>query len=140
SILMRRPFPADGGLEMTCPWECPEVKDTLMRIPNWPALVCGWMLAASIGQSVFAAPPAGGPSGGVNYAIEDDDEESFGGPPAMPAGFNPYQQVQYTGEGGFQGNSADPNAFFGPGMTPPNAWPETSPYTQHRVESTYNNR
>src|SRR5260221_44668 len=78
SILMRRPFPADGVLEMTCPWECPEVKDTLMRIPNWPALVCGWMLAASIGQSVFAAPPAGDPSGGVNYAIEDDDEESFG--------------------------------------------------------------
>jgi len=97
------------------------------------------MLAASIGQSVFAAPPAGDPSGGVTYAIEDDDEESFGGPPAMPGGFNPYQQVQYSGEGAFQGNPADPNAYFGPGMTPPNAWPETSPYTQHRVESTYNN-
>lgn len=111
-----------------------------MRIPNWPALVCGWMLAASIGQSVFAAPPAGDPSGGVAYAIDDDeDDESFGGPPTIPAGFNPYQQVQYAGDGGFQGSPGDPNAYFGPGMTPPNAWPETSPYTQHRVESTYNN-
>lgn len=118
-----------------------------MRISLWPALVCGLMLAATVGNAVVAAPPIGKPSRAVFQADEDDDSddpedlsdatESFGGP-------NPYQAIQYVqspGEYPPDGSGSGP-AMGGYGYDPAypaaNAWPETSPFTQHRLEETYN--
>ena len=44
-----------------------------MRISLWPALVCGSMLVATVGNTVFAAPPAAKPSRAVTQADADDE-------------------------------------------------------------------
>jgi hypothetical protein len=94
------------------------------------------MLAASIGQSVIAGPPVGD-SGAVTFAVDDEEGDAFGAPSAVPVGFSPYQQAQYVSGGEYQGVPGD--AYGGPGVPLPNPWPETSPYSQHRVQSVYNN-
>ena len=120
-----------------------------MRIPLWPSLVCGSMLAAMIGNTVLAAPPADEPSDAVTQADADDDsdslEDSSGATEAF-GGLNPYQPMQYVqggasppDGGGFPpgGGGFGPGGFD-PGMTAPNAWPETSPYTQYPRQETFN--
>ncbi|MBI3861410.1 MAG: BBP7 family outer membrane beta-barrel protein [Planctomycetia bacterium] len=118
-----------------------------MRIPHWPALVCGLVLAATFAQIVVAAPPGAVPRGRVALAeaIDDSDEEDEDEPAAR--GYDPTQRVQQLGvaaqggvpavapapEGGFV-----PEGAFAPGMAPPQAWPETSPFSQHRIQETYN--
>ena len=139
-----------------------------MRISLWPALVCGWMLAATIGNTVLAAPPADELSGSVTQADADDgdgdDSDSLGdssGATEAFGGFNPNQPMQYVTEGaagppdgrgfvpggGFNPGGYDPGGYgpggfnpggFDPGMTAPNAWPETSPYSQYPRQETFN--
>src|SRR5260370_7652804 len=106
-----------------------------MRIHIWPALVCGWVLAAMAGQTALAQRPADELSGAVSQADAidesdaDDDASEAGG---MPGWGNPYLPVQY-----------DPNAYggYGPGVAPsrpgaycrghppPTTPPPTSPLT-----------
>src|SRR5262245_31704449 len=86
---MRRALPA-VGMEMTCPWDCSEVKDTMMRVPKWQALVCGWLLAATIGQTVLAADPPGRFSNGLAPLEAGDDADD-----ALDAGIPPPAAVPY---------------------------------------------
>ena len=126
-----------------------------MRIPHWPALVCGWMLAATIGQTVLAAGPVRPASGGVFRADEDEDSDlddddlaSGGG----MGGYDPYETLQYAPPtasglapvpGSEFGPAPAPGPFppapYAPGMGAPDAWPEDSLYNQHRLQQTYNN-
>ena len=56
-----------------------------MRIPHWPALVCGWVLAAMAVQTALAQRPADALSGAVTQADAidesdaDDDASEAGG-------------------------------------------------------------
>lgn len=119
-----------------------------MRISLWPALVCGSMLAATIGNTVLAAPPTYEPSGAVTQADADDDMDDLDdlddspGATETSGGFNPYQPMQYVQGGGAyppDGGGYGPGpGGFDPGMNAPTAWPESSPFTQHRLEETYN--
>jgi hypothetical protein len=122
-----------------------------MRISLWPALVCGSMLAATVGNAVFAAPPAARSSGAVTLADAaddaDDDTNSVDDSPGATVGFggfNPYQPMQYIQDAGQYppdgGGAAPPMGGYGydPAYAAPNAWPETSPFSQHRLEETYN--
>lgn len=119
-----------------------------MRISLWPALVCGSMLAATVGNAVFAAPPAARSSGAVTLADAADDadddtdfDDDSPGANAGFGGFNPYQPMQYTEGGGNppNGGGSDPGApVFDPGMTAPNAWPGISPYSQYPRQETFN--
>src|SRR5260221_9719491 len=108
-----------------------------MRISLWPALVCGSMLSAMFGNTVHAAPPADDRSETVTQADAFDDDsdalEDSSSPPLALGGLNPYQPMQYVRDGASPPNGGGfaPGAMgFDPGMTAPNAWPETSPYTQ----------
>ena len=119
-----------------------------MRISLWPALVCGSLFAATVGNTVLAAPPAAKPSGAVTQTDADDeldsDEESSGATEGF-GGFNPYQPTQFVqgGSGPPDGGDFAPGGGpgpmgFDPAMTAPNAWPETSPYTQYPRQETFN--
>jgi hypothetical protein len=120
-----------------------------MRIPHWPALVCGLVLAATMGRSAVAAPPgatqpADSPPGKVSLSSDfgdSDDDESE--PEPFSGRINLYQPVQHLGAapGGVPENAAPepgPGDFYGPGVTPPSAWPQESPFSQHRIQETYN--
>jgi hypothetical protein len=115
-----------------------------MRIHIWPALVCGWVLAAMAGQTAFAQRPGGERLGAVSQADAidesdaDDDASEEGG---MPGGQNPFQPVQYDPNvyGGYGPGVAPVGpGYYGGGMPPANVWPEMSPYTQHRRTETFN--
>ncbi|MGQ0636840.1 MAG: BBP7 family outer membrane beta-barrel protein [Planctomycetaceae bacterium] len=110
-----------------------------MRIPFWPVLVCGGLLATVVGQTAFAfgdgyidASPVVSAAGADSSDLFTDPsyEGPFDGAPA-------YQPAQYM---------SDPAAGMGfagaPGGTvpPPNAWPNISPYTQHNWEGYYNDQ
>ncbi|HLJ10778.1 MAG TPA: BBP7 family outer membrane beta-barrel protein [Planctomycetaceae bacterium] len=114
-----------------------------MRIPHWPALVCGWMLAAMLGQTVLADEPADRSSGGVSQADGIDDAGLDDSRELEPAGggFAPFQQAQFDNGpyGGFGPVPVAPaDGAYGQGMPPGNAWPEPSPFSQHRLQETYN--
>src|SRR5580693_2020220 len=115
-----------------------------MRISLWPALVCGSMLAAVIGSAVHAAPPTEEPTEDVNQADAVDDFNSRGDSSNATqayGGFNPYQQIQYAqnGPGSPEGGGFAPGpGGFDPAMTAPNAWPQTSPYSQDPRQETFN--
>ncbi|HEY2253401.1 MAG TPA: hypothetical protein VGH74_20145, partial [Planctomycetaceae bacterium] len=106
-----------------------------MRISLWPALVCGSMLAATVGNALVAAPPAGKPSRAIIQADSDDDESDDGEEMAdeteSSIGRNSYQPIQYVpgGPGPSDGAGLAPPLVpaFDPALTAPNAWPETSP-------------
>ena len=105
-----------------------------MRISLWPALVCGSMLAAMIGNTVRAAPPADQDSGAVTQADAVDDSESVedSADAAEALGsFNPYQPIQYApAEPAYPPDGAGyaPGPVgFDPTMNAPNAWPQVSP-------------
>jgi|GEM_PF-2576444 len=115
-----------------------------MRISLWPALVCGSLLAATVGNAVLAAPPAARPSRAIFQADSEDDAEDAledAADEAEPmSGFNPYQQLQYV-QGGASPNGgyvAPEVPAFDPRLTAPNAWPETSPYSQYPRQETFN--
>jgi hypothetical protein len=119
-----------------------------MRISIWPALVCGSMLAATIGHPVLAAPPADETSETVSRADAIDDFETDEDSSSAAGLFstNPYQPMQYV-QGGVvpsePGMFGPPAGTFSPGafdpaMTAPNGWPETSPYTQYPRQETFN--
>src|SRR5438045_8944540 len=90
---------------MTCPWDFPDVKDTLMRISHWPLLVSGCMLAAMIGHTALAVEPAGERSEAVYQSDEGIDGPGLVG--AQAGGFAPYQAAQY-GQAGYEGVFAPP--------------------------------
>ena len=48
-----------------------------MRIHIWPALVCGWVLAAMAGQTALAQRPADELSGAVSQADAIDESDKF---------------------------------------------------------------
>src|SRR5262245_12697232 len=132
-------------MEMTCPWDCSEVKDTLMRIPKWPVLVCGWLLAAMIGQTVLAADPAGKFSKGLaplEAGDDADDALDAGSPPVAAVPYRPAPIGPPGAAPAPDGTVFAPPAggYAGAGLPAQNAWPETSPFTQHRVEEHYNDR
>src|SRR6516162_9124417 len=115
-----------------------------MRIHIWPALVCGWVLAATAGQPALAQRPSATRSGPVTQAdaIDDYDDGDDSSEPGAAAWGNPYLPVQYDpasvyGAYGPGMAPAGPGANGG-GMPPANVWPEMSPYTQHRRVDTYN--
>lgn len=107
-----------------------------MRISHWPLLVSGCMLAAMIGHTSLAAEPAGERSGAVYQSDEGIDGSGLVG--GQAGGFAPYQAAQYVQEGYEGGFAPPPNGYFGPPAAPPNYWPQSSPFTQHRLEETYN--
>src|SRR5258708_6612735 len=111
-----------------------------MRIPNWPALVCGWMLAAMIGQTVLAASPDDElPETSATVGAGDDFGSNGGSGNA--AGFgNPYQPAQFSAGGTYGGGYLPPpgGGYDAAVMPAQNAWPQTSPFTQHRIEETFN--
>ena len=47
-----------------------------MRIHIWPALVCGWVLAAMAGQTALAQRPADELSGAVSQADAIDESDA----------------------------------------------------------------
>jgi hypothetical protein len=120
-----------------------------MRISLWPALVCGSLFAATVGNAVLAAPPAAKPSRAVTQVDADDeadsDEESAAATEGS-GGFTPYQPMQYVqgggappDGGGFAPGDGGPGPMgFDPAMTAPNAWPGESPYTQYPRQETFN--
>src|SRR5579872_3380965 len=131
-----------------------------MRISLWQALVSGWMLAATIGNTVLAAPPADETSGAdtqVDDADDLDDLEDSSDATGALGGFNPYQRMQYApggtggqtagagsapGAGSYNPGGFDPSGYgpggFDPAMTAPNPWPEPSPYSQYPRQETFN--
>jgi hypothetical protein len=95
-----------------------------MRIPKWPVLVCGMLLATMVGRISHAAEPRGGSvpavtqADGLDYSgLFDDDDDSDA---------EAYQPVDYAtpapAEGYFGGGYAPPT------MPAPTAWPEMSPF------------
>ena len=85
-----------------------------MRIPNWPALVCGWMLAAMIGQTVLAADPADEFSEALSPADSSDDSGPYGdlsNPGGAGGSAYGYQPAQYADGGAYGGYGAG----FAPG-------------------------
>ncbi|MFN0052895.1 MAG: hypothetical protein ACKV0T_11945 [Planctomycetales bacterium] len=91
-----------------------------MRISRWPVLVCGWILAAVLGQTAVAFQPPDMSNGvqgeGAGYAPGAYADGSGGGAP---------------GYGG----------YFDQGMDyPANPWPAVSPYSQNNMEELYNDR
>ncbi|MGE5193632.1 MAG: hypothetical protein ACM3U2_14145 [Deltaproteobacteria bacterium] len=70
-----------------------------MRIPNWPALVCGWVLATLIGHSVLAAEldddfsAASAPIGASGDSGPFSDRGAVGGLGS------PYQPIQFGAPG-----------------------------------------
>lgn len=120
------------------PWK----KDSVMRISLWPVLVCGLVLAGTVGQTTRAAEPADRFSGfsPAYNADGDEDEseeyESAAGYEAAGAGGPYFQPVQYVddGSGGMPMYGMDPYA----GQDyPPNVWPQVSPY-EHRMQGVAN--
>jgi len=115
-----------------------------MRISIWPVLVCGSMLAATVGNAVLAAPPAGKPSRAIIQVDAEDDAddlEDLADESESLGGLNPYQPVQFVpGEAGPANGPAYAPGIptFDPALTAPNAWPETSPYTQYPRQETFN--
>lgn len=123
-----------------------------MRIPHWPALVCGWMLAATISQTVFAAGPVRPVSGGMFQADDADADDELDDEDITSSrgfsGSDPYETLQYAAQEGFA--PAPPSAFdpgpgpysqtpYAPGMGAPEPWPQDTLYNQHRVQQTFNN-
>jgi hypothetical protein len=110
-----------------------------MRIANWPALVCGWVLATLPGQTVRAADLEDDVSNSA-FSVE---ETGVSGPFSGPGAGSRFQPEQYAGPAPYSGYGAGmtPAAVaegYPSGLPPTNAWPETSPFTQHRIEETYN--
>jgi len=121
------------------PWK----KDSVMRISLWPVLVCGLVLAGTVGQTTRAAERADrfsefSPAYEADGDEDDSDEyESPAGYPDESALAAPYfQPVQYVedGSGGMPAYGMDPYAAQG---YPPNAWPQVSPY-EHRMTGVVN--
>jgi hypothetical protein len=110
-----------------------------MRIPNWPALVCGWMLAAMIGQTVLADNPDDELPETTATMGADGDFGPVGGF-GNAAGFGGlYQPAQFSAGGTDGSGDMPPGWGYGAaGMPAQNAWPQTSPFTQHRIEETFN--
>lgn len=113
-------------------------EDTVMRIPHWPVLVCGGLLAAVVGQTAFAFDPTDGYIDASPVVNAGGDAGSLFGDPGYegdgeyPAGWQP---VQYAQPAPIAAGYGDPGAY-GPGG-PPSTWPAISPYS-HNMEGYYN--
>jgi hypothetical protein len=117
-----------------------------MRIPFWPALVCGWLVAAMIGQTGLAAGPADELSEAATFPGSADDSDRDGSgmdaeDASLPAGS--FAPTQYSPEGPIDpyGPGVGPanGGYAGAPVNPGNPWPETSPFNQHRMEQYLNN-
>ena len=118
-----------------------------MRIPHWPALVCGLLLAATLGQTAVAAPPRSAAPGKVTLASATDDSDTDEpAPPPVTGGGRALQPVPSPGyvpngppaglaPAPYQGG---PGEFYGPGVVPPNAWPNEPTMAAPRIGETYN--
>jgi hypothetical protein len=111
-----------------------------MRIANWPALVCGWVLATLIGQTVLAADLDDEFTDAAPGIEAGDGSGLIGDPGAGRGSGSAYQPVQFGEPGGFGEPGMGPphDGAYAPGMSSANAWPETSPFNQHRIEQVYN--
>jgi hypothetical protein len=116
-----------------------------MRIPFWPALVCGWLVAAMIGQTGHAAGPADELSEAATFpgSIDgsDRDENVLDSEDASVPGSS-FAPMQYSNQGASDpyGPGTGPvDGAYGPPINPGNPWPEVSPFSQHRMEQYLNN-
>jgi hypothetical protein len=113
-----------------------------MRIPHWPALVCGLVLAVTLGTTAVAAPPRSAAPGKVSLARANDDADDDSDSEPFAGGGNGFQPVQYgvppAGASGQTAPAPEEPGFYAPGVAAPNAWPQESPFSQFRSQETYN--
>lgn len=115
-----------------------------MRIHFWPALVCGWIMAAMIGQTGLAADPADKLSEAASLSDDFDDSDQDEGlmdpedASGIPSAFQPMQYADGGAYGGYPGGPPpDFSGGYAPEM-PTNAWPDTSPFAQPRMSQVSN--
>ncbi|MBS0265871.1 MAG: BBP7 family outer membrane beta-barrel protein [Planctomycetes bacterium] len=120
-----------------------------MRIPHWPALVCGLMLAATLGRTAVAAPPRSAAPGKVTLASASDDSDSdepeaqpFAGgggtlQPVPAPGYAPSGPPAFVAQAPYQGGAPGGYSDMS-GVVPPSAWPQDPTMAAPRIAETYN--
>ena len=82
-----------------------------MRIHFWPALVCGWIVAAMTGQTVHAADPTHEHSEVASLPIDVDDSDLDGDAmdsedsSGIPSAFRPMQYADGDFMAGMEGDA-----------------------------------